>query len=67
MIRIGEHSILILSPDGRAVPFDQMELQRRLEKLLAAHLDTKELSIARDIAGATEMILLNKFRSEDRE
>lgn len=67
MIRIGEHSILILAPDGRSIPFDQAELQQRLEKLLSSHLDSKELGIARDIASATEMILLNKFHSEDPE
>lgn len=65
MIRIGEHAILILAPDGRSIPFDQGELQKRLEKLLAAHVDSKELAVARDIAGATEMILLNKFRSDE--
>lgn len=65
MIRIGEHSILILSPDGRSIPFDPAELQTRLEKLLSAYVDSKELSITRDIASATEMILLNKFRDSE--
>lgn len=65
MIRIGEHSILILAPDGRSIPFDPSELQLRLEKLLSAYVDSKELTVARDIASATEMILLNKFRSDE--
>ena len=64
MIQIGEHTVLILMPDGRSVPFDHGELQRRLEKLLAHYVDPKELMIARDIAGAIEMILLNKLRTE---
>ncbi len=63
MIQIGEHTVLILMPDGRSVPFDHGDLQRRLEKLLAHYVDPKELMIARDVAGAIEMILLNKFHS----
>ncbi|MBO5958752.1 MAG: hypothetical protein J6Q65_01385 [Lentisphaeria bacterium] len=61
MIRIGENTVLILSPDGRAIPFAHEELQRRLEKLLSAHMDSRELTVARDIASAVEMVLQNKF------
>lgn len=64
MIRVGEHTILILAPDGRAVPFDHAELQRRMEKLLADHMDSRELTVARDIASAAEMFLLSKCRAE---
>lgn len=64
MIRIGGHTILLLSPDGTAIPFDPAELQARLEKALEGSLAPEDLHLAHDIALAAEMMLWKKLRNE---
>lgn len=65
MIRIGEHSILLLLPDGRSVPFDQSELRDRVEKAVSDCIETKDTTIAQDIALAAEMAVWDKIRTEE--
>lgn len=60
MIRIGEKTILLLFPDGRSVPFDPATLQERLALALTDYVDPKDRAIARDLAAAVEMALLNQ-------
>lgn len=60
MIRIGEKTILLLFPDGRSVPFDPAALQERLAHALTDYVDPKDREIARDLAAAVEMALLNQ-------
>lgn len=65
MIRIGEKTILLLFPDGRSVPFDPAALQERLALALTDYVDPKDREVARDLAAAVEMALLNRFRQEE--
>lgn len=60
MIRIGEKTILLMFPDGRSVPFDPAVLQERLTLALTGYVDPKDREIARDLAAAVEMALLNQ-------
>lgn len=64
MIRIGGNTILLLFPDGSAIPFDPAELQERLEKALTGSLDAEDLPLAHDIALAAEMMLWKNLRGE---
>lgn len=64
MIQIGEHTILMLASDGRSVPFDPADLQRRLENAMQGTVDKKELVIAGDIVSSVEMLLYGKFKDE---
>ncbi len=66
MIRIGEHTFLVLFPDGRSVPFDPAYLQERLSKVLSRKIDQGE-TVAQDIASAIEMTLIGRKETSIRE
>ncbi len=67
MIRTSDKNFLLISPDGKAVPFDSFLLQKRLEQAMTGYVDPKDLTLAGDIALNVEMALWNKFKNENSE
>lgn len=62
MIRVGEHTIFLICPDGRSIPWDPAQLQERLEKILSTKVD-QAAAYARDISLAAEMALTNRMKN----